>query len=192
MRTCNCDSAGRVIVVNIFRIFAVTDLIKKTTNFIKKDAKFDQKDDKFDHKDAKFDQEGDILDRKRDTFDQKGDIFDQISRRHGSFTMPRSPSYFYYITICLIFLTAFANVILFASKFSRVVDWKGRWSGLIFLAEQVGLESLNLREGQPQPGTGFGLSPLFSGMVWTHSALFSFKIWEQTETTMLPAAKIFP
>ena len=54
------------------------------------------------------------------------------------------------------------------------------------------LESLNLREGQPQPGTGFGLSPLFWGMVWTHSSLVSFRIWEQTETAMLPAAKIFP
>ena len=51
------------------------------------------------------------------------------------------------------------------------------------------LESLNLREGQP--GNGFDLCPLFLGMLWTHSALFSFKIWEQTETPMVTAAKIF-
>ena len=47
----------------------------------------------------------------------------------------------------------------------------------------VGLGSLNLSKGQPRSGTGFGLSPLFWGMVWTHSALFSFKIWEQTKTS---------
>ena len=38
------------------------------------------------------------------------------------------------------------------------------------------LKSLNLREGQPRPGTGFGPSPLFWGMMWVHSALFSFKV----------------
>ena len=42
------------------------------------------------------------------------------------------------------------------------------------------LESLNLREGQPRPGTGFGLGPTFWGLVWTHFALFSFKICVQT------------
>ena len=43
------------------------------------------------------------------------------------------------------------------------------------------IEGLNLREGQPRPGTVFGLSPLFWGMAWTHYALFSFKTWEQTK-----------
>ena len=45
------------------------------------------------------------------------------------------------------------------------------------------VKSLNLREGQPRPGAGFGLGLLFRGKVWTHSALFSFKIWEQTKTS---------
>ena len=65
------------------------------------------------------------------------------------------------------------------------------WWSLFVLSSFSRLESLNLRERQPRPGTGFGLSPLFLGMVWTHSALFSFKIWEQTETAMLPVANIF-
>ena len=43
------------------------------------------------------------------------------------------------------------------------------------------LESLNnWREGQPRPGTGFGLGPPYWGLVWTHFALFSFKICVQT------------
>ena len=64
-------------------------------------------------------------------------------------------------------------------------------SGL-FSGSSSSLESLNLREGQPQPGTSFGLSPLLWGMVWNALYFFSFKIWEQAETTMLPVAKVFP
>ena len=44
------------------------------------------------------------------------------------------------------------------------------------------LESLNLREGQSRPGTGFGLGPIFWGMVWTHFAIFSLKICGETKT----------
>ena len=50
------------------------------------------------------------------------------------------------------------------------------------LAPLPGLESLNLREGQSRPGTGFGLGPPFWGMVWTHFALFSLKICGATKT----------
>ena len=53
----------------------------------------------------------------------------------------------------------------------------------IFLKSLVRKECLNLREGLPRPGTGFGLSPLLCGKERTHSALFSFKIWESTKTS---------
>ena len=37
-------------------------------------------------------------------------------------------------------------------------------------------------QGQSRPATGLGLGPPFWGLMWTHFALFSLKIWEQTKS----------
>ena len=60
----------------------------------------------------------------------------------------------------------------------KAIHFKSHAQGVIYFERWEQIESLNLREGQPRPGTGFGLSPLFCGKEWTHFALFSFKIWE--------------